>query len=84
MDAVVHEVNDPQSTVYHHRIQLVSAKPYGKGGWFVRIADKTTGGRICVIDLPQKTSLGTAENIAIVPCGLAPPSEPAPTPPASA
>lgn len=84
MNAVVNEVNDPESTVYHHRIRLVSATPYGKGGWFVRVADMTSGGRICVIDLPEQSSLGTAENIAIVPCGSAPPSEPAPTPPASA
>src|SRR5437763_12986795 len=80
MNAVVTEVQDPGSTVYHHRIRLVSATPYGKRGWFVRIANRTTGGTICVVDLARATSLGTSENIHVVPCPAARPSAPAPAP----
>jgi hypothetical protein len=84
MDAVVREVGDPGSTVYHHRLGVQSAVPF-RNGWLVRISDRTAGTVICVSDLPTRTAIGLSENLAIRPChaALPAPSEPAPsTPPA--
>jgi hypothetical protein len=83
MDAVVNVVQDPASGIYHHRVQLQSARRYGKGGWFVRIADRTTGSPICVVDLPRRSSLGTDENISIVSCPRPSPLAPAKPVPAT-
>jgi|SRR5882672_5742215 len=69
MDAVANEVAAPGSAIYHHRIQLRTTETYGRGGWLVRIADRTVGARICVTDLPTETAIGVTENIAVVPCG---------------
>lgn len=81
MNAVATEVRDPGSPVYRHRIQLRNAVPHGDGGWLVRIADRSAGATICVVDLPTATAVGTTENIAIVPCAAPrPPAPPAPEP----
>jgi hypothetical protein len=87
MNAVANQVADPGSSIYHHRIQLRTAVAYGKGGWLVRIADRTAGTRVCVTDLPRQTALGVTENISLGMCespsGDAP-SEPAPSSPPAA
>lgn len=82
MNAVAAEVRDPESTIYHHQIQLRGAVPRGKGGWLVRIADRTSGSPICVVDLPFAGAIGGSENITVVPCTPPPapqPAEPAPS-----
>jgi hypothetical protein len=85
MNAVAGEVGDDSSDLYHHRIQLLGATAFGKGGWLVRVADRTAGGTICVVDLPEHSSLGTVENIDVIPCKVSQgPARPAATPPASA
>jgi hypothetical protein len=83
MNAVASDAQDPTSGIYHHRVQLQSARPYGKGGWFIRVADRTTGRPICVVDLPRSSSLGTEENITIVPCPTPSPLAPAKPVPAN-
>jgi hypothetical protein len=85
MNVVVDEVRDEGSDMYHHRIQLLGATPFAKRGWLVRIADRTAGGTICVLDIPSKSAVGAVEDIGVVPCALhTVPSQPAATPPASA
>jgi hypothetical protein len=80
LDAVTQDVGDPESSVYHHRIQLRSAVPY-RNGWLVRIRDTTAGATICVVDLPQANRLG--EDVSIRPCDEPAPSQPAPSAPPS-
>jgi hypothetical protein len=88
MNAVANEVADPSSSVYRHHIELRTAVPYGKGGWLVRVADRTTGTPICVTDLPTEGAFGLRENLALRPCGPQaeplPPDEPAPSSPPAA
>ena len=81
MNAVVREVGDPGSRIYHHRVELHGADAYGDGGWLVRIADRTDGTRICVTDIPAETAVGLTENISVARCGGSP-SAPPPPPPA--
>lgn len=82
MNAVATDVADPGATIYHHRIELRAAVAYGKGGWLVRIADRTAGTRICVTDLPTQTAIGVSEDISVAPCRSAAtgrPPQPAPS-----
>jgi hypothetical protein len=72
MDALAREVRTPGSGLYHHQIAILSVAPRGKGGWLVRIGDRTDGSVICVVDLPEHGAFGTRENLRGVLC--APPS----------
>jgi hypothetical protein len=87
MDAVAREVADPGSPIYRHRIELRTADAYGSHGWLVRIADRTTGTRICVTDLPRETAIGVTESISMDMCrdhSAEAPAEPAPSSPPAA
>ena len=81
MNEVAAAVRDPESALYHHRIQLRGAVAYGKGGWLVHIADRTSGRVICVTDLPAGGAISGSENISVAPCSFPPPAEPAPSSP---
>jgi hypothetical protein len=72
MDALARDVRTPGSAIYHHQIAILSVAPRGKGGWLVRIGDRTDGSVICVVDLPEHSALGTRENLRAVRCS--PPS----------
>jgi hypothetical protein len=79
MDAVLHVAADPASPLYHHRLQLRSAEPYGRGGWRVRVADRTTHATICVTDVPRPDAIvGTGESLRLVTCAGPAQVEPAP------
>ena len=82
MDALARDVRTPGSGIYHHQIAIISVAPRGKGGWLVRIGDRTDGSVICVVDLPEHSALGTRENLRTVRC--APPSPTTTTSPAAA
>jgi hypothetical protein len=64
LDALVLQVNEPGSDVYHHHVRLRSAtksvEPDGREAWKVVIADTTAGVRFCVYTRLVNAAVGVS------------------------
>jgi hypothetical protein len=83
LDAASEQVADPSSNLYHHRLQFQSTTQTGDVGWLVRLADRTSGGVVCVRIATTPGAVTPSTNVDFTTCashrGHARPATPPPS-----